>query len=232
MPFISSANVACGFHAGDPETILETVRMALESGVAVGAHPGYPDPGNFGRQPMQLAPGALRAAIIYQVGALKAITEALGGKLAHVKPHGALYNAAARDLQLSLLIASAVREIDPGLILVGLSGSRMPEAVARFGLAFASEAFADRAYNDDGTLVARNLPGAVIHDPEAVLTRVLEMIFAGRVTSLNGKPVALQVETLCIHGDNEAAPQIAERLSRELPSRGVMVRAPGREGGI
>ncbi|OFY43583.1 MAG: lactam utilization protein LamB [Bacteroidetes bacterium GWF2_40_14] len=205
MPYITSANIACGFHGGDPLTIEKTILLALKHGVAIGAHPGYHDLKGFGRQPMTLTPGELRTSILYQVGALKSMTIALGGRLRHVKPHGAMYNSAASDFDMAMVIAKAVRDIDSSLILVGLSQSELINAAKKVGLAYASEVFADRAYNDDGSLVSRNLPGAVIHDTKVLIDRVIRMVRENVVESVSGKIIPIQADTICIHGDNEMA---------------------------
>jgi len=213
MPYITSANIACGFHGGDPLTIEKTIRLALKYGVAIGAHPGYNDLKNFGRQPMILSPDELRASILYQVGALKSMTETLGGKLRHVKPHGAMYNSAASDFDMAMVIAKAVRDIDSSLILVGLSQSELINAAKKVGLAHASEVFADRAYNDDGSLVSRNLPGAVIHDTKVMIDRVIRMVKESVVETVNGKIIPIQADTICVHGDNAVAVEFCAAIS-------------------
>ncbi|MFA5848491.1 MAG: 5-oxoprolinase subunit PxpA [Bacteroidales bacterium] len=205
MPYITSANIACGFHGGDPLTIEKTIRLALKYGVSIGAHPGYQDLKGFGRQPMNLTAAELRASILYQVGALKSMSIALGGKLRHVKPHGAMYNSAASDFDMAMVIAKAVRDIDSSLILVGLSQSELINAAKKVGLAYASEVFADRAYNDDGSLVSRSLPGAVIHDTKVMIDRVIRMVRENVVESVSGKIIPIQADTICVHGDNEMA---------------------------
>ncbi len=213
MPFITSANIACGFHGGDPLTIEKTIRLALKHGVSIGAHPGYNDLKNFGRQPMNLTPDELRASVLYQVGALKSMTETLGGKLRHVKPHGAMYNSAASDFEMAMVIAKAVRDIDSSLILVGLSQSELINAAKKVGLAYASEVFADRAYNDDGSLVSRNLPGAVIHDTKVMIDRVIRMVKESVVETVNGKIIPIQADTICVHGDNAKAKEFCAAIS-------------------
>lgn len=228
LEHITSANIACGFHAGDPVVMERTVRLALEKGVSVGAHPGYPDREGFGRRPMGLSPKELRASILYQVGAMKAVTEACGGRLRHVKPHGALYNTAAGDYEMALVIAKAVADLDRNLILVGLAGSALVRAAEDAGLQSAGEAFADRAYDDEGFLVSRRVAGAVLYDKNQVVERVLSMVREGRVDSLNGKSLKIKADTLCLHGDNEQALEFAERLVRELGTHGVEIKALGR----
>jgi UPF0271 protein len=214
MPFISSANIACGFHGGDPVVIERTICLALKYGVAVGAHPGYHDLEGFGRRPVNMSREELRSSLLYQVGALKSMTESLGGRLVHVKPHGAMYNLAAADYETARIICDTVKEIDSSLVLFCLAGSSMCEAAKDAGLAFASEIFADRAYNEDGSLMPRNLPGAVIHDPEIMLERALAMIGAWRR------------DTICIHGDNESAPGFVRMLHHELTVRGIKIERP------
>jgi UPF0271 protein len=224
MQYISSANIACGFHGGDPMTMMKTIGLALKHGVAIGAHPGYADLEGFGRRPMNLTNEKLRASILYQVGALKSMTETLGGKLKHVKPHGAMYNSAAGSFEMSMIIANAVKEIDSSLILVCLSQSHMINAAKEVGIPYASEVFADRAYNNDGSLVSRNLPGAVIKDTKTMIERVLMMVSENIVESINGKLIPIQADTICIHGDNEMAPEFAKALTSALKNKGIEIK--------
>ncbi len=224
MPFISSASIACGFHAGDPLTIERTIRSAMRHGVSIGAHPGYPDRQNFGRKAMKMSHEELRAMILYQAGAVMAMAAAAGARMRHVKPHGALYNTAATDYELSVVIARAVRELDPSLILVGQSGSQMIRAARDTGLACASEVFADRAYNDDGTLVARSVEGAVLHDTEVMIRRVIRMIRERVVETISGKLIPIEAETVCIHGDNETAVDFVRKLAAALNAGGITVK--------
>ena len=224
MPFISSASIACGFHAGDPLTIERTIRSAMRHGVSIGAHPGYPDRQNFGRKAMKMSHDELRAMILYQAGAVMAMAAAAGARMRHVKPHGALYNTAATDYELSVVIARAVRELDPSLILVGQSGSQMIRAARDTGLACASEVFADRAYNDDGTLVARSVEGAVLHDTEVMIRRVIRMIRERVVETISGKLIPIEAETVCIHGDNETAVDFVRKLAAALNAGGITVK--------
>jgi UPF0271 protein len=225
MPYITSANIACGFHAGDPQTIMKTIQSAIKYGVSIGAHPGYNDPVGFGRRPMALNNEELRASILYQAGAVKSMAESLGGKLRHVKPHGALYNSAASDFNMAMVIARAVKDIDSSLILIGLSGSEMLRAAGEIGLAFASEVFADRAYNDDGTLVSRTLPGAVFHDASQVADRVIKMINERIVVTVSGKSFPVQADTICVHGDNEMAVEFVKRLADTFRNRGIALKS-------
>ena len=229
MPFISSVNIACGFHAGDPLTIEKTIRSAIRHVVSIGAHPGYPDREGFGRRPFEMSHEELRAMILYQAGAVKAMAEAAGARMRHVKPHGALYNTAATDYELSGVIARTVKELDPSLILVGQSGSQMIRAAREIGLACASEVFADRAYNDDGTLVARTIEGAVLHDTGLMIRRVIRMIREKEVMTVSGRIIPIDAETVCIHGDNESAAEFVSHLSEALKSEGISIRFPGNE---
>jgi UPF0271 protein len=226
MPFITSANIACGMHAGDPLTIEKTIRAAIRYGVSTGAHPGYPDREGFGRRHMKMPGEELRALVLYQAGAVKAMAEAAGTKMRHVKPHGAMYNAAATDYEMSLVIAQAVKDLDSSLILMGLSGSEMIRAAGHIGLPCASEVFADRAYNDDGTLVSRDVPGALLHDTDQMISRVIRMIKEKSVETISGKIIHIEADTVCIHGDNEAAPGFVKRLAAALKAAGITMKHP------
>ncbi len=221
LDHVSSVNIACGFHAGDPMVMENTVKMALEKGVAIGAHPGYPDLMGFGRRDINVTLEEARSYIIYQVGALKGFVEAYGGKLQHVKPHGALYNTAAKDYGLAKAIAEAIYDIDRELIFVGLSNSQMIEAAKDTGLRVANEVFADRAYNSDGTLVSRKLEGSVIHDTEVCRSRVVMMLKEGKVLTIDGKYIDISAETICLHGDNVKALEFAKTLKETLLSEGI-----------
>ena len=223
LPHVTSANVACGFHAGDPLIMRRTVRLAVRFGVAVGAHPGFPDLGGFGRRELQAGPDEVEAMVLYQVSALAGIVAAEGGRLRHVKPHGALYNMAARDRGLADAIARGVAAAGRGLILVGLSGTHLLDAGRAAGLDVASEAFADRAYEATGALRSRSLPGAVIGDPAAAVARVLQMLRQGAVTAVTGERVALQADTICIHGDTPGAVSLAAAVRDGLEAAGVAV---------
>ncbi len=228
MPWITSANIACGFHAGDALTMTRTVKLALKHNVSIGAHPGFPDRKNFGRRALQLSGEELQAIMVYQVGALKAITEAEGGKLVHVKPHGALYNMAAVNIEMALIIVAAVKKTDSSLVLFGLSGSILARAAEDAGLAFASEIFADRAYNDDGTLVPRNIPGAVLQDIRTVTERAIRMVTTSTVLSVTGKEIPIKADTICIHGDNEMATDFARKLNEAFKNNDIILQPPGR----
>lgn len=225
LRLVSSANIACGFHAGDAQTMQACVREALKNGVAIGAHPSFPDRQNVGRTAMQLPPETVFAQMLYQAGALAAIARAEGGTMTHVKPHGMLYNQAATDPTLADAIARAVHACNPGLILVGLAGSELIRAGQRYGLATREEVFADRGYQDDGTLVPRTQPGALITDEAQALAQTLEMISNGRVKSVNGRWVKVSAQTVCLHGDGEHALAFARRLRAAFADRHIQVSA-------
>lgn len=228
MPSITSANVACGFHAGDPTVMRETVCLAKAHGVAVGAHPGLPDLVGFGRREMAIGARELENAVAYQVGALAGLAAAEGVRLQHVKAHGALYNMAAKDRALAEAIARGVAAVDPSLVLLGLPGSDLLRAGEGCGLTVAAEGFADRAYEPDGSLVSRRKPGAVIHDAEAVVARVLRMARERVVAAVDGTEVALPVSTICTHGDTPGAEVLVRRIRAALEREGVRVRPLGR----
>ena len=223
IPHISSANVACGFHASDPLVMMKTVALAKQHGVSVGAHPGYPDLVGFGRRNMTVSQAELKAMIQYQIGALQAFCKAQGVVLQHVKPHGAMYNMAAKDRKLADAICEAIGEVDSSLILLGLSGSLMLEAAKETGLPWASEVFADRAYEEDGSLTPRALPGSVITDEEEAIARVLQMVQDGTVTSRSGKTIPIQADSICLHGDGVKAVEFAKRIRAELTAAGVEI---------
>ena len=225
LQLVSSANIACGFHAGDAQSMLSCVREALRNGVAVGAHPSFPDRENFGRTAMQLPAEMVYAQTLYQIGALAAIVRAEGGKLHHVKPHGMLYNQAADDVMLADAIAGAVFDFDPRLILVGLAGSELIRAGERYGLRTRQEVFADRGYKRDGRLVPRNEPGALLTDDNIALAQTLELVLNGRVKSVTGEVVKVQAQTVCLHGDGEHALLFARRLHSAFAQRNVMITA-------
>ena len=216
---ISSANVACGFHAGDPMWMRHTVRLAEEHGVAVGAHPSFPDLVGFGRRNVSVTPEEAKADLIYQIGALSAFTHTKS--LQHVKPHGAMYNQAVNDEALARAICEAVLEVDPTMILVALAGSRWVLIAKEMGLRVAREIFADRALNPDGTLVPRSSPGAVIEDVDEVAERSLKMVTQGRATTIAGDEIEVQAESLCIHGDTPGAVEMAATLRTGLEAAGI-----------
>lgn len=225
MPFISSANIACGFHAGDPVVIERTVKLALQNNVKIGAHPGYPDLQGFGRRSVKMSPEEIRTSMLYQIAALKGISESLGGILHHIKPHGALYNDAAYNPEIAKAIISAIRQIDPKLKLYALSGSPMVELAKQAGLQTASEVFADRAYEPNGQLVSRKKEGAVIYDVELCKQGVLRMISDKKVEAINGEIVSINAETVCIHGDNPAALKMAKELYNFLSENNIEIKA-------
>jgi len=228
LDHVTSANVACGFHAGDPQIMLATVRAARDRGVAVGAHPGYPDLVGFGRRAMTCTPDEVYALCLYQIGALAALCRAEGVPLCHVKAHGALYNQSARDPDLARALARATRDAAPALILLGLPWSQHEVAARETSVPFAAEAFADRAYQADGSLVARAHEGSVLHDPETIATRVIRMVTKGTVETAQGEVVTIRADSICIHGDNPAACQILETVRRALDGADVRV-SPLRE---
>lgn len=227
MPHLTSANVACGFHAGDPGMMRATIVLAREHGVAVGAHPGFPDPEGFGRREFQFSPRDVEDFVVYQVGALAAIAARQGVRLQHVKPHGALFNMAVRDAELADAIARAAAAIDRTLILFGLPASEIVAAGKRAGLRTASEGFADRAYQPDGTLVPRAQPGAVIDDPDLVVPRAVRMVCDQVVDAIDGSRVPLVIDTLCVHGDTPGAADLASRIHAALLDAGVDVKSAG-----
>ena len=219
LRYVTSANIACGFHASDPLTMQKAVRQAKEAGVKIGAHPGYPDLVGCGRRELKVSPAELKAMVIYQVGALQAVCKAEGTKLHHVKPHGAMYNMAAKDEKLADAIAEAVAAVDGSLTLVGLSGSCLKAAAEKHGLAFAAEVFADRAYEDDGSLVSRTKPGAMIEDEDLAIRRMLHLLETGTIESSNGKEIRLEADTICVHGDSPKAVLFAKKLREALDAR-------------
>ncbi len=223
MPHITSANIACGYHAGDPLVMDRTVQMALQYGVGLGAHPGFPDLMGFGRRPMKLSAEEAEAYVLYQVAALQGFARSHGTSLQHVKAHGALYNMAAEDADLATAIARAVKRLDPSLILLGLAGSRLVEAGLALGLRVAREAFADRRYNPDGTLQSRRIPGSLITDPEEAAQQALSIATTGTVTAHDGTRVRVEAESICIHGDTPTAPEIARRVRHKLQEVGIPV---------
>jgi UPF0271 protein len=225
MSLISSANIACGIHAGDVDSMREAVMLARDHGVAIGAHPSFPDREHFGRREMQLDASDVRQCIVAQIESLATVAAVAGTRLRHVKPHGALYNMAARERPLADAIARAVRAFDRSLVLFGLPGSELLRAGEAEGLRLASEGFADRAYAPDGSLVSRTRPGAVIHDPGEVVRRSLKIVTEGRVTAIDGSELQLDVSTLCVHGDTAGAQELTRRLRAGLEQQGIVVRA-------
>ena len=229
VPLISSANVACGFHAGDPAVMKRTVAIARENGVAVGAHPGFPDLIGFGRREMDASLEEIHDYVLYQVGALQAFAAAQGISLQHVKPHGALYTMAVKNNDIWDAAARAVAAVDPNLILFVLAGSNrkdLEDIGTKNGIRIAFEFFGDRAYNTDGSLVSRKEPGAVIHDHEAVAEKVLKMVKEGRVVCKDGTEIDMAADTICVHGDNPAALALVKNIRESLEAEGVAVAAP------
>ena len=225
IKYISSANIACGFHASDPLVMAKTVSLAKENGVSIGAHPGYPDLVGFGRRNMNVAPEELKAMVQYQIGALNAFCKAAGVKMNHVKPHGAMYNMAAKDEKLALAIAEGIAEVDDSLILLGLSGSQLLKAAATVGLKCANEVFADRAYEEDGFLVARTKAGAVITNEEEVIERVIKMIKEHKVKAISGKEIEIKPDSICVHGDNPKALNFVKVIRERLIKENIKIEA-------
>lgn len=223
LQLVSSANIACGFHAGDAQTMLQSVRWALEYSVAIGAHPSFPDRENFGRTAMQLPPETVYAQVVYQIGALKALAESEGGRLVHVKPHGMLYNQAAVDTLLAQAIAKAVKAVDPALVLVGLANSELIRAGEHYGLATRQEVFADRGYQPDGSLIPRGQPGALVDSDRQAISQTLAMIQQGQVQSLSGEWVKVQADTVCLHGDGAHALDFARQLRQAFSQQHIAV---------
>ncbi|MGA8051472.1 MAG: 5-oxoprolinase subunit PxpA [Burkholderiales bacterium] len=226
MPLITSANIACGYHAGDPGTIRGTVELAVRHGVAVGAHPSLPDLQGFGRRVMKISPQDMYDLVLYQAGAVQAFARAAGTRLHHVKCHGALYNMSTGDEALSDAMARAVQDLGDGVILYALSGSLTMEVARRRGLGVAGEAFADRGYSDDGTLAPRGKPGGMIEDAAKAVAQALAMIEEGHVVSLSGKRVAVAPDTLCLHGDQPGAVAFAQALRSAFAARNIALGAP------
>lgn len=224
---ITSANIACGFHAGDPGVMRQTIRLARDNNVAVGAHPGFPDLVGFGRRELKAAAIDVEDMVLYQIGALAAMAKSEGVTLAHVKAHGALYNMAARDRSLADAIARATAAFDRSLVLFGLPGSALLEAGRAAGLRVASEGFADRMYEPDGSLTSRTLPGSVIHDAAEVVRRSIRMVRDGRVVARDGSDLPIKVDTLCTHGDTPGAEELTRLLREGLEREGLTVRPVG-----
>jgi 5-oxoprolinase (ATP-hydrolysing) subunit A len=225
MPWITSANIACGGHAGDEATMRATAALAVGRSVAVGAHPGFADREHFGRRELPVTPAEVRTLVLAQLHTLQRVVQPLGARLRHVKPHGALYNLAARDGAVAEAVADAVCEVDPRLVLFGLAGSRLVAAGLAAGLRVAHEVFADRTYQADGSLTPRSQPGALIQDEETAVMQVLRMVREGRVRTLGGGEVHLAANTVCLHGDGPHAVAFARRLRQELRAAGVRVEA-------
>lgn len=225
---ITSANIACGFHAGDPTVMANTIALALEKGVGIGAHPGYPDLSGFGRRLMQIPPKDVYHLVMYQIAALQGMTQALGGSLQHVKPHGALFNTAAIDADIAAAVAEAVYHVAPDAILFGLSNSLLVQAGERLGLKTAHEVFADRTYQDDGSLTPRSHNQAIIHDVETAISQVIRMIVEGKVTSLAGNDVSIQADTICVHGDEPSTLLFVQKLQETFKEFDIELESIGK----
>jgi len=225
LRFVTSANIACGFHAGDPSVMQKTVKLALKNNVQIGAHPGLPDLAGFGRINMNITPQEAHDMVIYQIGALAGFVKAEGTRMQHVKPHGALYNMAAQDSKLAIAIAEAVYKVDSELILFGLAGSELVRAGAKIGLQTANEVFSDRTYQADGTLTPRTEPDALIHDKKQAVGQVVRMIKEGKVLSRQQVDVPVKADTVCIHGDGAAALAFAQQIKETLELSGIEIAA-------
>ena len=223
IPLISSCNIACGYHASDPLVMRKTVAMAKEAGVGIGAHPGFPDLMGFGRRNMAVSPEEAAAYITYQLGALYAFAKSMHTRLQHVKPHGALYNMAGKDYKLALAIAKAVKDFDPSLILMGLSGSESVRAAEEIGIPVAREVFADRAYMPDGSLVPRSMEGAMIRDENEAIRRVIRMVKEHKVTAIDGTDIEIVPDSVCVHGDNEKALTFVTQIRSALEAEGIEI---------
>ncbi len=223
LKHITSANIACGYHAGDHNVMMETVKMAKAHGVRIGAHPGFADLHGFGRREMKMSAEEIYNLIIYQIGALSAIAKACGTMVVHVKPHGALYNIASKDKEIADAVATAVADVDPSLTLFGLAGSSLVKAGKERGLVVAEEVFADRTYQQDGSLTSRTQSNAMIHDPDLAISRVLRMIREGKVESVDGTDIEMKADTICIHGDEPQALHFAVKLKAALIAEGIQV---------
>ncbi|TXR41122.1 LamB/YcsF family protein [Ectopseudomonas mendocina] len=221
LDIVTSANVACGFHAGDPAGILRTLRAAAAKGVTIGAHVAYPDLVGFGRRNMDIASFDLTADVIYQIGALQALATAAGTSVRYVKPHGALYNTIAHDTRQALAVIEAIRAVDARLVLVALAGSPLVELARGEGLTCIAEAFADRAYTPQGTLVSRREPGAVLHDAEQVAQRMLRLVQTGEIEAIDGSVTRIEADSICVHGDSPGAIQMAREVRQLLEQSGV-----------
>lgn len=221
MKVITSANIACGFHAGDPLVMRTTVRAAVAHGVAVGAHVSYHDLHNFGRSFIDVAPDKLQADVVYQIGALQAIAHAAGTRVSYVKPHGALYNAIVNHTEQAQAVAAAVAELDPTLVVLCLPNSEIARTALEIGLRVAYEAFADRAYHADGTLVSRREPGAVLHDPDEIAARVVRMVADKQIVAVDGTIITVDADSICVHGDTPGAVAIAQSVRTSLDAAGI-----------
>ena len=233
LDVITSANVACGFHAGDPDVMVQTMGLAVAKGVGIGAHPGFPDLQGFGRRRMHLSHDSLRNLVRYQMGAAQAMARSTGGEVRHLKLHGALANMASEDMAMATACYEGALSVDPNIIIMVLAATQQQDAVEALGCRWAGEIFADRAYNDDATLVDRSLPGAVIHDADVAGQRMVDMVKAGAIITESGKHIPAAVDTICLHGDGATAVQIARTVRSALADAGVTLRLfEGRQGAI
>lgn len=223
VKYVSSANLACGWHAGDPMVMEKSVKMCADAGVAIGAHPGYYDVMGFGRRYMKISPAEAKAYVKYQLGALMAFTQAQGLKIQHLKSHGALGNAALKDEALAAAICTAVKEVDPEIIIMSLANCCVVKVAESMGLRYANEVFADRAYNEDYTLVARGKPGAVIHDADFAVKRVIRMVKEKKVTTIDGKDIDIDCHTICVHGDTPEAVEIVRGMRAAIEAEGIQI---------
>ncbi|RFU71398.1 LamB/YcsF family protein [Peribacillus saganii] len=223
LDYVTSANIACGFHAGDPATMRKTVRLAMEKNVGIGVHPGFQDLVGFGRRDIHISPQEAYDLVLYQIGALYGFVKAEGGTLQHVKPHGALYNMAARNSQLSEAISEAIYKVDPELVLVGLAGSELVKAGEKIGLRSASEVFSDRTYQQDGSLTPRRESNALIKEHDSAISQVIKVVKEGKIRSLQGTDVKIKADTVCIHGDGESALEFARYISEALTDAGIKI---------
>ena len=223
IPLITSANVACGYHASDPVVMDKTIKMAKEAGIRVGAHPGFPDLMGFGRRNMDVSPAEAKAYTTYQLGALDAFCRANGMKMQHVKPHGAMYNMAAKDYALATAICEAVKEYDDSLIIMALSGGQLVKAAKDMGLRVALEVFADRAYEEDGSLVNRRKEGAMITDEDEAIARVIRMVKEQKVRTITGKDIDIKADSVCVHGDGAKALAFVERIRKTMKEEGIEI---------
>ena len=223
IPLITSANVACGYHASDPVVMEKTIALAKEAGIRVGAHPGFPDLMGFGRRNMNVSPAEAKAYTLYQLGALDGFCRAAGVKLQHVKPHGAFYNMAAKDYKLSVAICEAIKNFDKDLIVLALSGGELAKAAKDMGLRTALEVFADRGYEEDGTLVDRRKEGAMITDEQEAIDRVIRMVKEKKVTAVTGRDISIQADSVCVHGDGVKALAFVEKIRAELQKEEIQI---------
>jgi 5-oxoprolinase (ATP-hydrolysing) subunit A len=223
LKHITSANIACGYHAGDHNVMMDSVKLAKAHGVRIGAHPGFPDLHGFGRREMKMSAQEIYNLTIYQIGALSAIAKVCGTNVVHVKPHGALYNMAAKDKAIADAVAAAVADVNPALVLFGLAGSSLVKAGEEKGLQVAQEVFADRTYQPDGSLTPRSQSNAMIHDPDLAISRVIRMIREGKVEAVDGTDIEIKADTVCIHGDEPQALDFAVKLKQALNAEGIKV---------